>query len=189
VSPGTRLPASIPQDRLPVRGFTLIELLVVIIVLGIAAAIAVPAIARSIRNQRLIACSKNLADLWKAQETYRITFGGADKLRPRETGGAFWLKFARTDPPLLDAARAAGPACVFDCPLKPGAVAPGTADYRGPAEDLNAAPVEDNDPIGADREHNHGPQEGGNVLRKAGDVLCVPPEDPHWEAAKKKTAP
>lgn len=49
--------------------------------------------------------------------------------------------------------------------------------------------MKDGDPIGVDRIGNHGEGEGGNVLRKSGDVRTVEEDDPLWIRAGRTTKP
>ena len=68
-----------------------------------------------------------------------------------------------------------------------GGGAAGTTDYRGPAENVNT--YADGDPVGADKIGNHGAGEGGNILRKSGDIMSVAETDPLWVNAAAKTSP
>jgi hypothetical protein len=146
---------------------------------GVLAALLLPAIARATRNAKATACCNNLSQLWKLQHHYMVSFGGTAKSMPRETGGAFWLKLSQlVDPSLAE---------IYGCPFKGMANAPGTTDYRGPAGNGNTCA--DGDPVGADKINNHGPGEGGSVLRKSGDVMTVQESDPLWTIARTKTSP
>ena len=163
-------------------GFTLVELLVVIVIIGILAALLLPAIAKAIRRARVTSCANNLSQLWKMQTVYMSQFGGPHKQMPTLTGTAFWHALTTTQPPLIDATVND----IFLCPVL-GSSANGEYDYGGPAKKVNQ--LGDGEPVGADLAENHmegSSDEGsGNVLRKSGDVLEI--TGPDW--AKLKSDP
>ena len=165
------------------KGFTLVELLVVIVIIGILAALLLPAIARAIRNAKMTACSNNLSQLFKMQTNYMVTFGGSFKSMPSETCGSFWIKLTQVSPPLIDATLKD----IFACSVKGTGVTFGVTDYRGPNGNINT--FGDGDAIGADKLNNHGTGEGGNVLRRSGDVTIVAASDTLWTQAASKTCP
>ncbi len=164
------------------KGFTLVELLVVIVIIGILAALLLPAIARAIRNGRVTTCANNLSQLWKMQYNYSVKYGGNNKYMPSETGGNFWLKLSSSETTLIDSTMSD----IYECPLE-GSLSAGATDYRGPIANVNKAM--DGDPVGADKTTNHSDDgsEGGNVLRKSGDVLTVSGSDALWNLAATKT--
>src|SRR5262245_51598117 len=96
------------------RGFSAVELLVVVVVVGIAAAITLPAMLRSARNDRLAKCEANLRMLGQCDVVARSVPGGLPTVR----GSKYWEKLAADTKLVPD---------VLTCPLSP------QSRYRGPS--------------------------------------------------------
>ena len=165
------------------RGWSLAELLALIVMVLVLAALLLPAVSCASREDRMLDCVNNLSQMWKMQHTYMSKFGGRMKAMPVETCGAFWLKLQTTSPPLVDPTQSD----LFACPLEGNSNSAGSTDYRGPSSNVNT--FMDGDPVGSDRQGNHGTNQGGNVLRKSGDIVTVPNTDALWILAGTKTCP
>ncbi len=131
--------------------------------------------------RRVTTCANNLAQLYKMMHNYTAQYGGADREMPVATGDAFWLYLSTMTPPMIDKSVKD----IYQCPVEN--VDDEGCDYRGPAKNINLSDVGDADPVGADVDGNHGEGKGGNVVRKAGDVLTVAAKDPVWLKAATAT--
>jgi prepilin-type N-terminal cleavage/methylation domain-containing protein len=149
------------------RGFTAVEMIVVVIVVGIAAAVTLPALLRGSRNLLHARCESNLRALWKAESDYRAKNGAT----PAARGSAYWAAVLGpgADPGLLV------------CPLSKG------ARYRGPAAD--PTPLPPMAVIGSDAPGNHGEGEGGYILFKNGEVRACRETDALWKLAGERLVP
>lgn len=156
------------------EGFTLVELLVVIVIIGILAALVLPAIAEAMYEARVTACASNLNQLWKMQHIYMSRYGTSMKIMPPYTGGQFWRALEETPTPLLD-----DPTLLI-CPVR-GDGQVGDLDYLGPATPVGR--LRPREPVGGDFMDgpvNHNRDEKGNFLFKNGSVLTVGQEE--WES-------
>jgi hypothetical protein len=138
--------------------------------LGVLAALLLSAVARATHRAKVTSCASNLRQLWMMQNVYVAQFGGRMKSMPEQTGADFWRALSTTAPPLIDPTDAD----LFLCPVL-GTSSLGECDYLGPAHPVTR--LGGGDPVGADKPGNHGPREGGNVLRKTGDVIELEPRD------------
>jgi prepilin-type N-terminal cleavage/methylation domain-containing protein len=161
-------------------GFTLVELLVVIVIIGILAALLLPAIAHAIFRARVTDCASHLSQLYKIGTTYAAAHRGQ---WPKEQGEALWIQFSKCNPPLIEGDQVE----LLFCPVKGDEVSGDATDYRGPACPFNK--VQSADPLGADKAGNHGYKHGGNVLRLDGGVLECALDEPAWEICAQKLAP
>jgi type II secretory pathway pseudopilin PulG len=132
-------------------------------VMGILAALLLPAIARATRRAKEVSCAQNLSQLWKMQHIYASQYGGREKLMSPRTGEEFWLHLSETNPPLIDPSMKD----ILLCPVRDSN---DPCDYRGPALPVNEAAG--NQAVGADKKGNH--SDGTcNVLHKDSSVVEV----------------
>ena len=148
-----------------------------------AAIIAVPALAVAPALQderRMTMCASNLKSMWSSCLNYAAMYGRPNGIMQTETGSDFWLKLKRTPKPLIERVDP------FFCPLAAHDKALDQTSYRGPARDVNR--MEDESPVGADFDGNHGAGKGGNVIRKLGDVRDYQADDPVWKSCEEALA-
>ena len=162
-----------PADR-PFQ-LTLRGLVVIVILIAVAVALVVPSYVRAMRRFAKGTCGSHLRSLWQVHLNYAAQYGGVND----ETGSEFWLRLQRTPGPSFNKYE------VFTCPDSNDAPGPGRCSYRGPAFPIRTMPPED--PIAADKDGNHGPGEGGNVLIRTGDVASYEPTDALWIRARTTT--
>ena len=133
----------------------------------------------AVDNAKIAACANNLKQLLKMQYNYMVQYGGTQKMMPRETGGAFWLKLSKSPTVLIDSSLQS----IYACPFK--APRPGATDYRGPASDVNR--MQGGDPVGACI-GNH-PDGSAVIMRKSGDIQTVKEGDSLYQKALETTKP
>ncbi|MHC4606739.1 MAG: hypothetical protein ACYTAF_07355 [Planctomycetota bacterium] len=153
-----------------------VAIIVVVVIVVVLVALLTSAFLGGRRLDREISCVGIMAQLWKMQQNYAVVYGGPGKSYPTATGPDFWLALTRTDPPLIDDTLRD----LFTCPVRGKPAGKGRTHYRGPASDVNRYP--DGDPVGADYADNHSEDgsEGGNVLRKSGDIQTVGGDSMLW---------
>src|SRR6185436_3409563 len=84
------------------------------VIIGILAALLIPAITKATQAAQATSCANNLRQMWTLQSVYASQFGGPKKLMPTETGAEFWLKLSQTQPPLVDPIEME----IFICPVR-----------------------------------------------------------------------
>lgn len=144
--------------------------------------LAAPAVALCVGSQekdKKLQCASNLRSLWASCFNYAAKYGRPNGLMQPETGTDFWLRLKKTPKPCVDRLEP------FFCPLADHDETMDQTSYRGPAANVNK--MEDEDPVGADFDGNHGAGKGGNVLVRTGDVNQYGPDDAKWKAADEKT--
>ena len=167
------------------KGFTLVELLVVIVIIGILAALLLPAVAKAIGQAKVATCASNQRSLWQMQHIYMAKFGGRNKVMPTDVGSAFWLKLKDPAIKLIDSTGED----IFTCAVL-GSGLTGVCEFRGPTPNVNTK--KDGEFVGMDQDQNHDSQSStpsANAIRKSGDVFEVVSGSGEYSSAQLETAP
>jgi prepilin-type N-terminal cleavage/methylation domain-containing protein len=165
------------------KGFTLVELLVVIVIIGILAALLLPAIAKAICQAKIANCASNLRGLWQMQNIYMAKCGGRNKIMCTATGVAFWAKLKDTATgPLIDTSAQE----IMQCPVI-GSGNVSAIEYSGPAANVNT--VGDGVAVGCDTKEHPCSKGSINVIRKTGDVAEASNGDGLYSQASSECTP
>ncbi|HEX7899391.1 MAG TPA: type II secretion system protein [Planctomycetota bacterium] len=162
------------------RGFTLVELLVVIVIISILAGLLLPIITGALHTARVANCAHHLKQLYATGHLYATSHKG---MWPATRGEELWVSFQNGRPPALEEKHAE----ICLCPVKQDPDRRGETDFRGPL--LSQAKYRAVDPIGADKEGNHGEGKGINVLLNDGSVHEMNPEEAVWQDCLTKLSP
>ena len=73
-------------------GFTLVEIMIVVAIIGLLAAIAVPAFMKARNNARRSACVNNLRLIESAKDNYAIDYGGTNGTALEWNNLCFYMK-------------------------------------------------------------------------------------------------
>jgi len=73
-------------------GFTLVEIMIVVAIIGLLAAIAVPAFMKARNNARRSACCNNLRLIESAKDNYAIDYGGTNGMQLVWDNLCFYMK-------------------------------------------------------------------------------------------------
>ena len=151
-----------------------------IVILGVLAALFLPAVTVAIERAKVTSCANNLSQLWKMQNIYMSQYGGETRSMPIQTGSAFWLHLKKTPKPLIDPSYED----LYLCPVLGSGSVGRDMNYYGPGKRVSLLGI--GEPVGSDdmrgdlngtNAPNHG-EDGGNILRKSGDVIEI--SEPEW---------
>ncbi len=138
----------------------MVELLAAATAVLIVLVLVITALGAARRHEKVAACMDNLRQLHRAESSWESSHPG----KPALLGKAYWLKLVKANPPLVEGK-------VLVCPLAPPTGEAEGCAYLGPSGDVRGyAP---SDPVGLDEESNHDEyrRQGGNILRKSGEVV------------------
>lgn len=146
-------------------GLTLAGVLVLVALAALLLSLLLPLRAYSGRHEQLLVCRAHLQALHRAQADPKA----ATEAPP--LGAAYWMRLASPPLSLVDPG-------TLRCPLFD---ADRPCDYRGPVRTPAGLPPDG--AVGSDDNVNHDLQgrQGGNVLRKSGDVVTVPADGTYWQ--------
>ncbi|MDQ7780919.1 MAG: type II secretion system protein, partial [Planctomycetota bacterium] len=136
------------------RGFTLIELLVVVAIIGVLAALLLPALASARKQAKKRDCTNNLKQLGLYMNLYCSKYG-SESAYPPTNGSPNFLNYLRSVP-TTSSAMAGNSHGLFVCKVA-GTMSSTTAlDYRYPASSRTINDTQQpNWPIASDRGSNH----------------------------------